>query len=425
MAVDRRPGRSWSPWTCTFPARPSDEQAQLRKVSLAWALLFFNVLGSGTASVLHIPHSVERVMTQGALLAAFALALAVNPRARARPNVLMVLYSLLAVLSLMMSVRFVSLGTDYRAFRLAGFVVVLWLLTPWWGAGGSVLLRSQLNFIAIILVSAALGVLASPGQAFSGGRLSDVIWSLPPTQVAHFAMELAGVTLVLWICGLVRRRPAIAVIVPSVAIVLLTHTRTALIGGVVALVIACSSLFTASRRVRRIFVAGVLVVGVLSVPLSPFIVNYLARGESGSQLTSLTGRTSHWQLVLDEKRPETNKVLGSGMSNDWIQGQAIDSSWLDVYQNQGLVGDLIVGSTLLFMLLLALFRPRGPARAVALYLVVYCLLASFTEDGLGEASQYMMDMVLAASLLIPGRVALKLPRWLSPEQKANAELAVP
>ena len=102
------------------------------------------------------------------------------------------------------------------------------------------------------------------------------------------------------------------------------------------------------------------------------------------------------------------------MSNDFAGGQSIDSTWVDVYQNQGLVGDVIVGSILVAMLVLALSRPRGPTRAVALFLIVYCLFASFHEDGLGEASQYMLDLVLAASLLVPSRGALsvKLPRWL-------------
>ena len=42
-------------------------------------------------------------------------------------------------------------------------------------------------------------------------------------------------------------------------------------------------------------------------------------------------------MVLSEPRPETNKIFGSGMSNDFAGGQAIDSSWLSTYQDQGLI----------------------------------------------------------------------------------------
>jgi hypothetical protein len=109
--------------------------------------------------------------------------------------------------------------------------------------------------------------------------------------------------------------------------------------------------------------------------------------------------------VLSEQRPETNKIFGSGMTNDEAAGLAIDSSWLATYQNQGLVGDVLIGSIFIFMLINAFLRPRGPARAMALYLIVYCIIASFTESGMGEASQYALDMAVAASLLLPARVA--------------------
>ena len=55
---------------------------------------------------------------------------------------------------------------------------------------------------------------------------------------------------------------------------------------------------------------------------------------------------------------------------------------------------------LLLLLLIAAFSPRGPRRATALFLVVYCLIASFTETGLGEASPYLLDLAVAMSLLM-------------------------
>ena len=40
-------------------------------------------------------------------------------------------------------------------------------------------------------------------------------------------------------------------------------------------------------------------------------------------------------------------------------------------------------------------------RALALFLVTYCLVASFTETGLSDASAYLLELALAASLLVP------------------------
>jgi O-antigen ligase len=374
-------------------------------VGVVWSLLFFNVLGSGNIGALHIPHSVEQVLTQGALPLAFILVLTINPKLRVRPNLFLGLYTLLTVVSLMMSVRFVSVGTDYRVFRLVGFFVVMWLLTPWWGRDDLLLLWSQARFLVLIMVSVVVGLFLAPGQALEGGRLAGEIWPIGPTQVAHYTAELTGLMVLLWLCGIVGRR-VLFVLVPALGLLLLTHTRTALIAALLGLLVAALSLFTGSRRVRRVFAAVLVTVAIIGVPLSPFIVNYLARGENSAALTSLTGRTNHWALVLAEPRPETNKIFGSGMSNDEIDGQAIDSSWLDIYQNQGIVGDVIVGAIFLVLLFGSLFRPRGPARAIALFLVVYCLFASITETGMGEASQYALDLTVAASLLAPVRPTL-------------------
>ena len=36
---------------------------------------------------------------------------------------------------------------------------------------------------------------------------------------------------------------------------------------------------------------------------------------------------------------------------------------------------------------------------MALFLVTYCLIASITETGLGDASPYLLELIIAASLL--------------------------
>jgi hypothetical protein len=54
---------------------------------------------------------------------------------------------------------------------------------------------------------------------------------------------------------------------------------------------------------------------------------------------------------------------------------------------------------LLTLIILALAHPRGVTQATALFLVAYCLVASITETGLGEASPYLLNLVVAASLL--------------------------
>ena len=82
-----------------------------------------------------------------------------------------------------------------------------------------------------------------------------------------------------------------------------------------------------------------------------------------------------------------------------MNGLPIDSSWISIYQDQGIVGDVLMGLVFLLLLLTALCRTRGPTRALALFLIVYCLIAGITESGLGGVSPYLLDLSVAASLL--------------------------
>ncbi len=112
------------------------------------------------------------------------------------------------------------------------------------------------------------------------------------------------------------------VAVPAVIILVLTHTRTALLAMIVGLLVAGASLLLARRRVRRTFAAILLVVVVIGVPASPFVAHWLARGQNVQELQNLTGRTKAWSAVLAIHRPTTNVIFGSGLSNDAVSGSS-------------------------------------------------------------------------------------------------------
>ncbi len=381
--------------------------SRLRRVSITWALLVFNVLSPGQGSLLPIPHRLAQLMTQGTLFVALVLALSINPRMRMRPNWFLGLYTVLAITSLMMSVRLVGIGTEYRSLRLIVFLLVLWLLTPWWGRRDLLILRSHLNAILLLLGSVVLGLCISPGKAMIGGRLSGTLWPIWPTGVAHFAGEVAGLTVLLWLCRFISRRHAVVIAVPAIIVLVLSHTRTALIAMLIGLLVAGVSLLLARRRVRKTFAAVLLVVVVIGVPAAPFLAHWAARGENTQGLETLTGRTEAWSAVLAVHRPAANVIFGSGLSNDGVNGSSnpqlnglsIDSSWLSIYQDQGIVGDVLLGVIFLLLLLTAFFRARGPTRALALFLIVYCLIAGINETGLGQPSPYLLDLAVAASLI--------------------------
>jgi hypothetical protein len=373
-------------------------------VLAAWAALIFNVLtpsGAG-GTILPIPQGIAQGMAQGSLLLAVLLALLANPRVVIRPNVLLVLLSVMATVAIIVSLHSqFPVGSTYRALRLTGFVVCLWLLTPWWGRNDLVLLRAHRICMWFIIASVVVGAALAPGKALaSGGRLGGALWPIPPTQVAHYSAVLLGTTAILWMCRVITGRHAVFAILVTSGVMLGTHTRTALLGTLIGLAVACASLFLGHARVRRAS-ASTLAAGLVVVTLfGPKILDWLSRGQSAADAAQLTGRTKVWSSVSETTRPFLTELFGQGLSNKSFDGLPVDSGWVATYLDLGWFGVVIQASCLLLLLLMAATHVRGPRRALAIYLIAYCVVASITETGLGDASPYILDLVVAASLLV-------------------------
>ena len=186
------------------PAEARERSVQ-RRVAIVWGLLVLNVLTFYPGiSALHIPSAAGKLVTQGSLVAALAVALTVNRRVVFRPSVFLSLVSLMVVEALITSLQPQGFGTVYRTFRFAEFVAALWLITPWWGRRDLLLVRCYLVSLGAILASVILGLFVAPGRAIGGGSLTGVIWPIPDTQVAHYAAVTMGLVVVLWLGGMLR-----------------------------------------------------------------------------------------------------------------------------------------------------------------------------------------------------------------------------
>jgi hypothetical protein len=378
------------------------ERRRRRRVQLVWALLVLNVMTffPGAPHIIPIPGSVGKLIAQSSLVVALMVVLTVNRPVRIRPSVYMFLAGLLAAEALMASIRAEFLfGALFRTSRLFLFVLVLWLLTPWWTRRDLLLVRTHLVVLWCIVGSVAVGLLVAPGLALTENRLGGILWPIPPTQVGHYSAVAIGLTAVLWMAGLLRRSVALASVLVTTPILLLTHTRTALIAMLAGVVIAGLSLFTARTRVRRAFAIGVVVFSVGALTLSSVVTTWLARGQDSAELGALTGRKMVWDAILEQPRSTFETFFGFGLSNKSFNGLPIDSNWLGTYYDVGLLGVAITILLVLFVLIAAWFQPQGPRRALALFLVAYCVVASFTESGLSEASPYLLELTLAASLV--------------------------
>jgi hypothetical protein len=390
------------------PAEALDRSVR-RRVGLVWALLFLNVLTfaagtwNGLPLIIHIPSVVGKIITQGSLPLALLVALMTNRRLTVRPNVFLCLLTLLVVEAFMSGLHPQGhiIGTLYRTARFAGFVATLWLLTPWWGRRDMLLLRCQLKALAVVLISVLLGLVIAPGRALAQGRLSGEFWPIPPAQVADFAGVAVGLVIILWFCGLMSGRAAAPAAVIGAVVLLLTHTRIELGALLAGILVGGLSIFLSRTRVRRTFLAVAIAASLGIAVFSGVVTAWLTRGENSQQLSSLTGRTAVWNAVVNAPRDLFQVIFGYGLSNKAYNGFPIDSNWLATYLDLGLLGVSISAVLLLFVFVSAYFQPLDAPRAIALFLVVYLMVTSYTETGLGDASQYLLDLALAASLVVP------------------------
>lgn len=376
-------------------------QTPARLVGLVWALLVINTLGTQHSNtVFPFPKPIAQMVTMGAVVVAFMLALLLNPKVRLRPSAYLLLLTLLLVASVLSSARLESgYGALFRCFRLTMFIGTLWLLTRWWD-DWLMFVRNHVRALAAVLFTVAAGLVVSPGTAMPedyGGRLLGAVWPLTPPQVGQYAATVVGLVLLLWLGHHTTRSSALAIALPALALLLLSHTRTALVALVAGLVVALLSLTTTSRRARKVFTWTAIVTGVTAVLAGAAIQAWFRRGQD--DLTELTGREKVWDALIAAPRTLSEEIFGVGLSNKSFGGLPIDSSWLAVYHEQGYLGLTLVVAFLLALLGVAVLRPPSITRAMALFLVVYCVIASYTEAGLGDASPYLLNLTIAAVLL--------------------------
>ncbi|GAB3645700.1 O-antigen ligase domain-containing protein [Streptomyces sparsus] len=384
-----------------------------RIVGTVWGLLILNTLGSaGAQTIVPLPRSLIQMVTMGALVAAFALALAVNTRLRIRPGAFLFLLTLLLVPSVISSASLESgFGALFRCARLALFVGTLWLLSRWWD-GGPTFVRHHIRTYFLVLGSVAAGAVLSPGTAMPelyGGRLVGALWPLTPPQIGQYAAVVIGLTVLLVLGRRADRGSAAVVVVPALVLLALTHTRTATLGLLAGLVLAIGSLLLTSAAARRFFAWAVLCTAVAAVGLGSAVQAWFLRGQSQEHFTSLTGRAKVWDALLAAPRSTTEHLFGTGLGDKSFGGLPIDNSWLAVYQEQGVIGVALVSAIVVVLGGVALLRPPSLSRACAIFLISYCAIASYTEAGLGDASPYLLHLAVAASLLAAPATADRPP----------------
>lgn len=400
-------------------------------VGLIWCLLIINTLGpSGSYAILPISGTSAQLVTTASLGAAFTLALVLNPRLRIRPNAFLLLLTLLLMVSIFSStyLQFApgefqfAPGALARCIRLALFIATLWLLTYWW-QDSTMLVRHHVRASCALLGTVVIGLAIAPDMAMVDGRLTGVLWYLPSTDVAQYAAIVTGLTLVLWASGRMSGWATFGIAGSAFILFVMAHTRTATVALLAGLAMAGLSLTLVDARARRIVTSAIVTIGLIALAFSSTLMSWFRRGQSEEQLEGLTGRKEFWDALLEAPRTNFVHLFGLGLNHKGFDGLPIDSSWLTVYNEQGIVGVVIVAAFCLALLVALAMRPPSANQACAAFLIVYCLVASYTEVGLGDASPYLLHLFVAAALLAGDGKARHTSQIAAPEEGISTNVS--
>jgi len=366
--------------------------------ALIWVLLLFNATSYQGKGILPIG-SAAKVIRLLALLVALALAVLWNRAMLIRPDLILSLFSLLAVAGLASGV-FADSGTGVsRSARLILVIATLWILTRAW-SDPLALVRTTIWYCLGIVGLVLLGVVVTGGNALNRdhGRLPNVIWAMPPTAVTNYISIGLGLLVCLWMSGLISGQ-TIGIVAPLTSIVILfAHGRTGIAAMIAGLLMAGGSAYLGNRRAGR-FVGGVVAIGCIGTVLAgPLLVWYLERGQSG-RLSQLSGRQKVWDQLLAVHRPLGEQIFGLGLTDKSFNGHPIDNSWLAVYQDQGILGVAIFTVIFLALVLTVIASPPSPRRIVAVFSVTFLLATSYTENGFGDVGVELLLAVLVGALV--------------------------
>jgi O-antigen ligase len=221
-----------------------------------------------------------------------------------------------------------------------------------------------------------LALLGGVVVAFAGWRtaVGDLRWGLSATAVVALA--------VIWLTG---SRTGLLMLVVGI-LVMAVHIRRPRVGLVVT----------------TLLLAGL---GVLAVVSTNAVVGFAERGGDGT--STLQSRFIAWGAARSWADSAWQHVFGGGLSvkiipvqGQWWNEQPLDSSWVSVLVQGGVLGLLVAFAWVLWTLRGARHAPR-PFRILFLGLLVYLLGRSVLESGLFDATPSFLAF-FAVALLCEG-----------------------
>jgi O-Antigen ligase len=357
---------------------------------------------------------VDRVVAAKAALEliAFGLAFALHATRRVVGSVGIISLSFLAAIIIISTIGAyaadditASLVLSIRLAIVAATVVLIVKSAP-----PLMVLNALLAAMGAVAIFAAI---TGAQHGLSSGRLSGGIPNFQANVLAGLAAPPA-VGLGAYIARRGIRPWNIALLAVLIGIVFATGSRTALLVVFIGIIIA----FLSANHVPTSTAIAALIATPFIYSLLAFtntIPQVFSRGQDADQLLSLSTRTVAWNAVFAIPIDSWPKWIGVGLAAKTVavqerfrNVQVLDSSWVSVLAQAGIIGTLLLGIWLAIAVIESLARPD--LRALTFPLLVVLIIRSITESGLVDSSATFLLFLTIALVLEPGTKYPGVPR---------------
>lgn len=278
--------------------------------------------------------------------------------------VLLFIFIVVHILSASWSIK--PIWTLYRSFEFAVDAALIAVISTRLRTSADVGALFNWTWLlhGILLLTVGVGALVAPSQALPklGGAIGFGIQGVMPVIARNSVGHLSAILFLVAFTRLVMNRPGrsgyLLLLAGTVPFLLLAQTRSVLI----PIAFAVPIVLLGSRRFFLVAMSiGILLAMILLGGVPVLLLEYLNRGRTEEDITTLTGRTTWWGLAFDKlsERPLTG--FGGYTGGRFVVGQNFAEDLATVHNTylEVLIGTSLWGLVPIVLLVLTVWYILG------------------------------------------------------------------
>ncbi len=264
----------------------------------------------------------------------------------------MTIYAIYGMFSAVYSVD--TLLTLWKAFEVLTHVLVAAIIVTRMNTIENALNLTGIFWLTIIFILCSLlwGILVSPDEAFrpfldntgavaSHGTFGSGLRGSFPKLHLNSVTQVGAIVSMLSIVMLsstnitASKKPLLILFIFGISVTILGHSRTSIFALAIALLVI--AYYLKNRRLRFFIIATGTVIGITAIA-SGLITEYILRGQTEEQFSSLTGRLDFWDVVI--KAIMEQPIIGYGFYSGTriLFGlPGVDNTYLNVLMGGGFI----------------------------------------------------------------------------------------